>query len=75
MAYIFRFLLVFLLIYYLIKWVSKLFVSSGSSKRNTYNSTNYQKTPEGETTIKYNPKGEKIIDKDKGEYVEFEEVE
>jgi hypothetical protein len=41
----------------------------------TQSSKKSPETKEGETTIRFNKKGEKIIDKDEGEYVDFEEVD
>jgi hypothetical protein len=68
---IFRTILIIVMFYLLIKWVSRLLAPNQSN-----NKRNYSKTKEeGTTTIKYNSKGKKIIDKDKGEYIDFEEVD
>ena len=65
----FRTFLVILAIYLIVKWVFKP-ANSVKKEDNKNKSQN-----EGETTIRYNKKGEKIIDKNKGEYVDFEEVD
>ncbi|MDA3818178.1 MAG: DUF4834 family protein [Prolixibacteraceae bacterium] len=41
----------------------------------THSSKKSSETKEGETTIRFNKKGDKIVDKDEGEYVDFEEVD
>ena len=70
---LFRTLLFFVLIFLIIRWISRLM----TPKSQGYNNPDPQKSrpEEGETTIRYTKKGEKIIDKDKGEYVDFEEIE
>ena len=68
-----RTLLVFALIYLLIRWLSRL-MNPNASRTQQANS-NWSEDRDGETTIRYNKKGEKIINKDEGEYVDFEEVE
>jgi hypothetical protein len=67
----FRIILFLFAFYFISKWLGKLFSTSARSTSATTNN----KTKEGETTIKFNKKGEKIINKDKGEYVDFEEID
>ncbi|MBN1768789.1 MAG: hypothetical protein JW842_09790 [Prolixibacteraceae bacterium] len=67
----FRTLLFILAIYFIVRFIVRLLMPR-SRKPSNDASTN---TREGETTIRFNQKGEKIIDKDEGEYVDFEEVD
>ncbi|MCF8361548.1 MAG: DUF4834 family protein [Prolixibacteraceae bacterium] len=67
----FRTLLFVLAIYFLMRFIVRLLQphnKNQSSKRSP-------ETKEGETTIRFNKKGEKIVDKDEGEYVDYEEVD
>ncbi len=65
-----RTLLILVVLFLLIRWVAKLLIPNNTNKQN-----DKTKNEEGETTVHFNKKGEKIIDKDKGEYVDFEEVD
>ncbi|HOO82960.1 MAG TPA: hypothetical protein PLS94_00215 [Prolixibacteraceae bacterium] len=65
-----RTILVIAIIYFIIKWVAKMFEPN---KQQANHQQQYKKN-EGETTIQFNKKGEKIINKNEGEYVDFEEV-
>ncbi|MBN1926176.1 MAG: hypothetical protein JW798_10095 [Prolixibacteraceae bacterium] len=65
-----RTLLVILIVFFLIRWIVKL-LSPGSNSRQK----DHSGSKEEGTTIHFNKKGEKIIDKDKGEYVDFEEID
>ncbi|MFA9392873.1 MAG: hypothetical protein ACERKD_23900 [Prolixibacteraceae bacterium] len=74
--YIFSFirtLFVFAILYLVIRWLSKFF--SPSQNKSGTNSKFQDAHKQGETTIRFNEKGKKIVDKDKGEYVDFEEVD
>lgn len=57
--------------YFLIRWLSKLFFQGYNQGKSKQQDAPHQ----GETTIRFNEKGKKIVDKNKGEYVDFEEVE
>lgn len=70
-----RTLFVIILLYLIIRWLRNFFASPSPTNRANSGSKQTSEEKDGETTIRYNPKGEKIIDKDKGEYVDFEEVE
>jgi hypothetical protein len=67
----FRTLLFVLAIYFLMRFLMRLL----QPHNKTQSSKKSPETKEGETTIRFNKKGEKIIDKDEGEYVDFEEVD
>lgn len=70
---LFRILLFFVMIFLIVRWFSRLINPnpSGNNAQNSQQSVH----KEGETTIRYDKKGEKIINKDKGEYVDFEEID
>ena len=68
-----RTLLVIVIIYLVIRYIRTLISPPKSNTQNRSNTNSSSK--EGETTIRYSPKGDKIINKDKGEYVDFEEVD
>lgn len=70
-----RTLLVIAVIYLVVRWLTRLFIQGSQSAQRRQGSNEPQKPNEGETTIRYKPGGEKIVDKDKGEYVDFEEVD
>jgi hypothetical protein len=66
-----RTLLFVAIIFFAIRWLSRLFFQGYNQSK-----TSQQETPrKGETTIRFNEKGKKIVDKNHGEYVDFEEVE
>lgn len=66
--------LVFLLVIFLIiRFFRKLMEPVKSTTQNQ-RTTKSQSKKEGETTIKFNKKGKKVVDKEEGEYVDFEEV-
>jgi hypothetical protein len=67
----FRTLLFILAIYFIVRFIVRLFMPGTRNPSNDASTNNR----EGETTIRFNQKGEKIIDKDEGEYVDFEEVD
>ena len=71
---LFRTLIFAVLIYLVIRWINRL-ITPKSSEGYRANSQQQGSKKEGETTIRYNKKGEKIINKDEGEYVDFEEVD
>ncbi|HPR31650.1 MAG TPA: DUF4834 family protein [Prolixibacteraceae bacterium] len=66
-----RTLLVLLILVFLVRWLIRLFTPSHQNSREGAP----QNAREGETTLRFNQKGEKIVDKDKGEYVDFEEID
>lgn len=68
---LFRTVLVIVLIVVVIRFFRKLF----APQQTTTNKTTENKRKEGETTIRFNRKGKKIINKDEGEYIDFEEVD
>ena len=70
-----RTLFVIVILYLVIRWIRNFFATPSKSNNSGSSTKNTPNDKEGETTVRYNPKGEKIIDKDKGEYVDFEEVE
>jgi len=63
----------FAVLYFVIRWISNLITPHQTSSNNFSNTNQSPRT--GETTIRFNEKGKKIVDKDKGEYVDFEEVD
>ncbi|HKM93957.1 MAG TPA: DUF4834 family protein [Prolixibacteraceae bacterium] len=76
MAVLFRALFVALVIYLIINVIRKMFQPEQSNNQQKQRYDNQQSASKmGETTIRYNNKGEKIIDKNEGEYVDFEEVD
>ena len=70
-----RTLFVIILLCLLIRWIRNFCATPSQNNRSGSSNREKANEKEGETTVRYNPKGEKIIDKDKGEYVDFEEVE
>jgi Domain of unknown function (DUF4834) len=68
---LFRFLLIFLLIYLGIRFISRLLFPAPNSGNNTSNT----KRKEGEVIIEDTPQSKtKNISKDEGDYVDYEEV-
>lgn len=63
----------FAVLYFIIRWISNLITPRQTSSNQYSNAGQSPKT--GETIIRFNEKGSKIVDKDKGEYVDFEEVD
>jgi hypothetical protein len=67
-----RLAILFLAIYLVVRGIRLFFnlreTTAAQGRKNT------SKPAEGETVLRFNRKGEKIIDKDKGEYVDFEEL-
>ncbi len=72
---LFRILLIFFVVYYLIRFVSYLFKSSGSDKSPGKGDRKRSSKKEGEVTIDYAPEPEKKVRKDSGDYVDYEELE
>ncbi len=77
-----KFLLVFYAIYYLIKLIFKNFVrkvtSGFENAANSGNNNSFEEEsvkPEGEITIQDTQKKEKKLDKNIGEYTDFEDVD
>lgn len=85
MAGFVRFLLIVLLVYliaslflrYIFPWVLRLFIKRMSDKaRKQYEQENPRTTKrKGDVSINYKPKTKKVIDKDTGDYIPFEEVD
>ncbi|MEA1897298.1 MAG: DUF4834 domain-containing protein [Bacteroidota bacterium] len=71
---LFRILLIFLVVYYLFRFLSYLFKPSGSNYRSENGNMNKSSKKEGEVTIDYLPEADKKVQKDKGDYVDYEEV-
>jgi len=68
-----RTLLFIIAVVLIVRWFKNLIMPEPkSAQRNTQANS---RKDEGTTTIRFNKKGEKIIDKDKGEFVDFEEVD
>lgn len=65
-----RTLLVFIVVFLIFRWILKLLIPNKNNQQQ-----DQQKNKEGETTVHFSKKGEKLIDKDKGEYVDFEEID
>jgi len=72
---LFRILIVFFVVYYLIRFVSFLFNSSRSYNSSANESRKRSSKKEGEVTINYVPDSDKKVNKDSGDYVDYEEVE
>ncbi len=79
MAFI-RFLLILALVYYAWRIISRYilypllqgyFANSGNQQQHKH----YRKNKEGETTINYVSQKKKFITKDRGEYIDYEEIE
>lgn len=68
-----RTLFVFVILYLAIRWIRNLI--SPQQTNSSSHSKRQEAQKEGETTIRFNDKGKKIVDKNEGEYVDFEEVE
>lgn len=68
-----RTLIVFVILYLVIRWFSKFLTPK--TNHNAQRNDNRKSSNEGDTTIRFNQKGEKIVDKNKGEYIDFEEVD
>lgn len=65
-----RTLIVILVIVFIIRWLQRVMAPTSKSSNNS------QQAPrEGETTIRFDNKGKKVVNKDEGEYVDFEEVD
>jgi len=69
---LFRILFFLVMVYLLIRWISKLLEPAPQNKQQNRRG---QQSGQDETTIRFNKSGKKIIEKDKGEYVDFEEVD
>jgi len=72
---LFRILLIFLVAYYLFRFLSYLFKPSGSNSTSGRRNMNKSSKKEGEITIDYLPESDKKVQKDNGDYVDYEEVE
>jgi len=68
-----RTILIIIGVYYLIKFIMWLF-RSPEKPANPSSAQKTQKKAEGEVTIDYIPDNKKHINKDSGDYVDYEEV-
>jgi uncharacterized protein YpmB len=78
MLFILRFIAIFFLVIFLLSLVSRLviryfFKRMGSQFESNNGQT--QQRPEGEVYVKKTPKKDKIVDKNVGDYVDYEEVD
>lgn len=73
---LFRIILIFLLIYYGVKFVTWLFQMSGGNKNSKFQGSRKKERlrKEGEVTIDFAPRKNKKVDKENGEYIDYEEV-
>lgn len=72
-----RFLLILFLIYFMVRIFTRYVLKSylKNVQRNMENQQNqYNRKKEGDVTINTKPKTDKKIDKDEGDYVDFEEI-
>jgi len=74
MKYLLIIFLVFLFIRWFMRRVAPLFVASYIKKMTQQNTRSRTKRKEGEVNVKQVSKKEKKIDKDLGEYVNYEEI-
>ena len=72
---LFRILIIFFVVYYLIRFVSYLFKPSRSDSSSTNENRKRYSKKEGEVTIDYMPESDKKVQKDSGDYVDYEEVD
>lgn len=72
-----RFLLILFVIYFIVKIFTRFVLGSyfKNMQRNFENQQNqYNKKKEGDVTINTKPKTNKKIDKDEGDYIDYEEI-
>ncbi len=69
-----RLVLIFAIIYYSFKLVSKYLVPLLFPSANQHNFSNKRGPKEGEIHVKHDPDQKKKIHKDIGEYVDFKEI-
>ena len=72
---LFRILIIFFVVYYLIRFVSYLFKPSRSDSSSANENRKRDSNKEGDITIDYVPKSDKKVQKDSGDYVDYEEVD
>ncbi len=72
---LFRILIIFFVVYYLIRFVSYLFKPSGPGAYSTNKNRNRPSKKEGEVTIDFMPESNKKVQKDSGDYVDYEDVD
>ena len=73
-----RFLLILFLIFFIVRIITRYALKNYFTKmQNNFESqqNEYNQKKEGDVTINTRPKSGKKIDKDEGDYVDFEEVE
>lgn len=73
----FKFLLILFLIFFIVKYFAQFFLRSFLNKmqNNAGNQqSQYNRKKEGEVTINTKPKQGKKIDKNEGDYIDYEEV-
>ncbi len=73
---LFRIILIFLVIYYGVKFFTWLFQLSGGNKSSRFQNSKQKESfrKEGEVNIDFAPKKNKKIEGDNGDYIDFEEV-
>ena len=74
----FKFILIVFLIFFILKFVAQYFLRSflkNMHKNSGNQQAQYNHKKEGDVTINTKPKTGKKIDKDEGDYVDFEEIE
>lgn len=74
-----RTLIIIILIYYIWRFIFRYIIlplyQGYTTGAKNHNSQPFRRTgKEGETIINYKPDKKKIIDKDKGEYVDYEDI-
>lgn len=75
MGVLLRFLLIFGLIYYFFRFISRLFSFTSSSKQKYNSNQSYHNgKKEGDVTINKKPDTSKHIPKEVGDYIDYEEV-
>jgi hypothetical protein len=71
---LFRFLLILLLVYLVVRMFNRIAISSFAYPGEKNPNKSQQTGKEGSVTLEKNEKSEKIISKDEGEYVDYEEI-
>lgn len=75
--FIVAYLIISLITRYVIPFILRLFFRyiSNKSRNRYYRDKNRESRKEGEIKVDYTPRPDKKIDKDSGEYVDYEEVD
>lgn len=70
-----RILFFLLVFYFVMRIVSRILAANRfSSRQSSYENEKRKKDSDGDITIRFSKNGKKKIDKDDGEYVDFEEM-